>query len=172
MLWLKAKKEAQNMRQKTLSNWLKFIILGVGICGLVIYLLVVPMLGQTVAVAEDGAFDHLYWPWLVLIWVTALPVYAALAFGWIIAVNIGKDRSFSVENARLLKWISGLAAADAAFFFIGNLLYLFLGWSHPGVTLLSLVVVFVGVAISVAAAALSHLVMKAALLQEQEDLTI
>ena len=36
MLWLKAKKEAQNMRQKTLSNWLKFIILGVGLCGLVI----------------------------------------------------------------------------------------------------------------------------------------
>ena len=160
------------MRQKTLSNWLKFIILGVGLCGLVIYLLVVPMLGQTVAAAEDGLFDRLYWPWLVLIWVTALPCYAALAFGWIIAVNIGKDRSFSVENARLLKWISGLAAGDAAFFFLGNLLYLFLNWSHPGVTLLSLIVVFVGVAISVAAAALSHLVMKAALLQEQSDLTV
>ncbi len=160
------------MRQSTLSNWLKFIILGVGLCGLVIYLLVVPMLGQTVAAAENGLFDRLYWPWLVLIWVTALPCYAALAFGWIIAVNIGRDRSFSVENARLLKWISGLAAADAAFFFLGNLLYLFLGWSHPGVTLLSLIVVFVGVAISVAAAALSHLVMKAALLQEQSDLTV
>lgn len=160
------------MRQKTLSNWLKFIIVGVGLCGLVVYLLVVPMLGQTVAAAEDGLFDRLYWPWLVLIWVTALPIYAALAFGWIIAVNIGKDRSFSVENARLLKWISGLAAGDAAFFFIGNLLYLFLNWSHPGITLLSLVVVFVGVAISVAAAALSHLVMKAALLQEQSELTI
>ncbi|MBR3475517.1 MAG: DUF2975 domain-containing protein [Oscillospiraceae bacterium] len=160
------------MRQKALSNWLKFIIVGVGACGLVVYLLVVPMLGQTVAVAEDGVFDHLYWPWLVLIWVTALPIYAALAFGWIIAVNIGKDRSFSVENARLLKWISGLAAGDAAFFFIGNILYLFLDWSHPGVTLMSLIVVFVGVAISVAAAALSHLVMKAALLQEQQELTI
>ena len=98
------------MRQKTLSNWLKFILLGVGLCGLVIYLLVVPMLGQTVAAAEDGVFDHLYWPWLVFIWVTGLPCYAALAFGWIIASNIGKDRSFSVENARLLKWISGLAA--------------------------------------------------------------
>ena len=164
--------EEKAMRQKTLSNWLKFIILGVGICGLVIYLLVVPMLGQTVAIAENGLFDHLYWPWLVLIWVTALPVYAALAFGWVIASNIGKDRSFCVENARLLKWISGLAAGDAAFFFLGNILYLLLNWSHPGVTLLSMVVVFVGVAISVAAAALSHLVMKAHLLQEQEDLTI
>ena len=37
---------------------------------------------------------------------------------------------------------------------------------------MSLIVVFVGVAISVAAAALSHLVMKAALLQEQQELTI
>lgn len=160
------------MRQKTLSRWLKFIIAGVGVCGLVVYLLVVPMLGQTVAMAEDGMFDHLFWPWLVLIWVTALPCYAALAFGWIIAVNIGKDRSFCVENARLLKWISGLAAGDAAFFFLGNIIYLFLGWSHPGVTLFSLLVVFLGVAISVAAAAASHLVMKAALLQEQEELTI
>ena len=160
------------MRQKSLSNWLKFIVVGVGICGLVIYLMVVPMLGQTIAASEDGFYDRLYWPWLLLIWVTALPCYAALAFGWIIAVNIGRDRSFSVENARLLKWISGLAAGDAAFFFVGNILYLLLGWSHPGITLLCLIVVFVGVAISVAAAALSHLVMKAALLQEQSDLTV
>ena len=157
------------MRQKALAKWVKCSILGVGICGLVIYLLVVPMLGQTVAASEDGLFERLYWPWLVLIWVTGLPVYAALAFGWVIAANIGKDRSFSIENARLLKWISGLAAGDAAFFFLGNLLYLLLGWSHPGVMLLSLVAVFVGVAISVAAAALSHLVMKAALQQEERE---
>jgi hypothetical protein len=160
------------MKQKTLSNWLKFIVAGVGICGLVIYLLVIPMLGKTVAAADSGVFDRMYWPWLVLIWVTGLPVYAALAFGWIIASNIGKDRSFSVENARLLKWISCLAAGDAAFFFLGNLVYLLLDWSHPGVMLLSLIVIFVGVAISVAAAALSHLVMKAVLLQEQNELTI
>jgi hypothetical protein len=44
--------------------------------------------------------------------------------------------------------------------------------SHPGVTLLSLLIVFAGIAIAVAAAALSHLVHKAAALQEQSDLTI
>ena len=44
--------------------------------------------------------------------------------------------------------------------------------SHPGVTLLSLLVVFVGIAAAVAAAALSRLVKKAAALQEQSDLTI
>ena len=44
------------MRQKALSNWIKFIIIGVGVCGLVVYLMVVPMLGQTVAVEHPGGW--------------------------------------------------------------------------------------------------------------------
>ena len=44
--------------------------------------------------------------------------------------------------------------------------------NHPGVILYSLIVVFAGVAVSVASAALSHLVLKAALLQEESDLMV
>ena len=44
--------------------------------------------------------------------------------------------------------------------------------NHPGVVLASFGVVFVGIALSVAFAALSHLVKKAAALQEQSDWTI
>lgn len=44
--------------------------------------------------------------------------------------------------------------------------------SHPGVALFSLLVVFAGVAVAVASAVLSHLVQKAAVLQEQSDFTI
>ena len=44
--------------------------------------------------------------------------------------------------------------------------------SHPGVALASLLGVFAGVAVAIAAAALSHLVRKAAELQEQSDYTI
>ena len=75
-----------------------------------------------------------------------------------------------MDNARCLRTVSLLAALDAAYFFLGNLVLLFLNMSHPGVVLMSLLVVFAGVA--VAAAALSHLVRKAALLQEENDLTI
>ena len=92
--------------------------------------------------------------------------------GWKIAGSIGRDRSFSEENARRLGWVSMLAAGDAAFFFAGNVLLLFLNMSHPGVLLASLGVVFAGAAVSVTAAALSHLVKKAAILQEQSDWTI
>ena len=159
------------MEQKALSKWLKIIIIGVGICGLVGYFLVIPSFGQSLA-RQYPEFSGRYLPWLIFIWVTAIPCYIALFFGWKIAANIGADRSFSVENANLLKWISWLAAGDSIYFFAGNVTLLLLDMSHPGVVLASLLVVFAGVAITVAAAALSHLVRKAAALQEESDLTI
>lgn len=160
------------MKQTSLSKWLKFIILGVGICGIVVYAFVVPMMGQTIAAAEKGLFDYCYWPWLIFIWATGIPVYIALAFAWKIAGNIGADKSFSKSNAKLLKWISVFAASDAIFFFAGNVVLLFLNMNHPGIVLFSLVVVFAGIAVAIAAAVLSHLVIKAADLQEQSDWTI
>ncbi len=160
------------MRQISLSRWLKFIIVGVGICGLIVYGMVIPMLGQAIAVYEKGVFDYCYWPWLVFIWITGIPCYVAMVLAWKIACNIGADKSFTASNAKLLKWISVLALGDAAFFFIGNIVYLFLNMNHPGIVLFSLLVVFAGVAVAIASAALSHLVLKAEVLQEQSDWTI
>lgn len=160
------------MKQVALARWLKFIIIGVGICGLIIYGIVIPVFGQTVAFIEKGVYDYCFWPWLIFIWITAIPCYIVLFFSWKIACNIGNDKSFTVANANYLKWISILAAFDAAFFFVGNIVYLFLNMNHPGIVLFSLLVVFAGVAVAIASAALSHLVLKAEVLQEQSDWTI
>lgn len=159
------------MEQKTLSIWLKCVLIGVGLCGLVVYLLALPAYGGMLRDMYPE-FSNRYWPWLVFLWVTAIPCYGVLVLGWKIAGSIGKDRSFSEENARRLGWVSMLAAGDAGFFFAGNVLLLFLNMSHPGVLLASLGVVLAGAAVSVTAAALSHLVKKAAILQEQSDWTI
>ena len=159
------------MEQKTLSKWLKLILLGMGICGLAVYLMVVPSFGDSLC-SQYPEFTGRYWPWLIFIWVSGIPCYAVLVLGWRIAANIGRDASFSLENARFLRSIAVLAALDAAYVFLGNLAMLFLDMSHPGVVLLSLLVVFAGAAVAVAAGALSHLVRKAALLQEENDLTI
>ena len=159
------------MEQKTLSKWLKLILLGMGICGLAVYLAVVPSFGDSLR-SQYPEFAGRYWPWLIFIWVSGIPCYAVLVLGWRIAANIGRDASFSLENARFLRSIAVLAALDAAYVFLGNLAMLFLDMSHPGVVLLSLLVVFAGAAVAVAAGALSHLVQKAALLQEENDLTI
>lgn len=159
------------MKQTILSKWMKFIILGVGICGLVVYTLIIPMMGQTIA-AQNIEFDYFYWPWLIFIWATGIPCYIAIALAWKIAENIGTDKSFSLSNAKLLRWISVLAAGDGIFFFAGNIVFLFLNMNHPGIVLFSLIAVFAGFAVAVVSAILSHLVTKASALQEQSDWTI
>lgn len=159
------------MRQKSLSKWLKFILVGIGICLLVVLAYLIPDIGRGWA-EEYPEYGHCYYPWLIFIWVSGIPCFAVLVIGWQIASNIGLDKSFSMDNAQKLKIISVLAAADAGFFFVMNIIYMIINISHPGIALASLMVVFVGVAVSVVTAALSHLVRKAADLQEQSDFTI
>lgn len=159
------------MSQSALAKWLKAIIIEVGICGFVIYAFMIPECGRYFT-ALYPEFSHCYYPWLVFIWITGIPCYTVLVLAWKVAVNIQKDNSFSVANARLLKWVAVMALGDVTFFFIGNVVFWLLDMNHPGIVLASLLIVFIGVAVAVAAVALSHLVTKAAVLQEQTDLTI
>ena len=159
------------MKQKSLSKWLKAAIVLIGISGLVVYLFVIPSEGQALKYSNPE-FSNRYLPWLVFILLTGVPVYVALFFAWKVAENIGRNNSFSKENARYLKWISYLAAGDSVYFLLGNFILLLLNMSHPGVFLLAFTVIFLGEAISVAAACLSHLIQKAVDLQEESDLTI
>ena len=159
------------MEQKTFSKWLKGIIIGIGLCGVLFYAAVVPALADYM-LESYPEFSVAVLPWKFFIWCSGIPCFTVLFFAWRIVADIGLDRSFTDENAKRLKWISGLAAGDALFFFLGNILFLFLDMNHPGIVLTSFVIVFIGVAVAVAAAALSHLVTKAAALQEQSDLTI
>ena len=159
------------MKQKSLAKWLKLIIIVAVICGAFVYVFIIPWYGASIAAANPEMSDR-YVPWLVFLSVTAVPFLAVLAIGWLISADIGKDMSFTSVNAKRLKWICGIAAAAAVYLFAGNIVLLLLNMSHPGVVLLMLLPVFVAAAVSVAAAVLSHLVMKAAELKEQNDLTI
>ena len=159
------------MEQRGLAIWLRIILAGIGLCGLIVLFVVIPSFGESL-VYEYPEFSNRFWPWLIFLWAAGIPCFAVLILGWKIADNIGKDRSFSNANARYFKWIAYLAAGDGLFFFTGNLVLIFANMSHPGIALLSLMVVFAGTAAAVIAAVLSHLVRKAAALQEQSDLTI
>lgn len=159
------------MEQKALSSWLKGAIVCLAILGLFIFGFVIPAYGLSLTSAYPE-FAHCFWPWMILILLVAIPCYAALVIGWKIAAEIGRDRSFSADNARRMRTISNLAFGDVMLFFCGNVLLLVFNMSHPGVFLLSLLPDLFGVAIAVCAAALSHLIYKSAALQEDADLTI
>lgn len=159
------------MEQKHLSKWLKLILIGVGICGLIMYAFVIPMYGLSLR-TEYPEFSNRFWPWLIFLWVSGMPCFMVVYLSWKISTNIGKDLSFTEQNASLLKSISVLSGSDAGFFFVGNIVLLLLNMSHPGVVIASFAIVFVGVAVAVVSAVLSHLVKKASALQEQSDWTI
>ena len=159
------------MKQKSLSRWLRIIAAGMAIMGAVLYFAVFPVLGNDAA-RQYPEYSHCLYPWLIFLWLTAVPCYIVLALVWKIAGNIGRDNSFCKENAVMMKRISVLAAIDSAFFFSGNIVYWLIGFNHPSLLLASFFVVFIGVSFSVAAAVLSHLIFKAADIKEENELTI
>lgn len=159
------------MNQKGLANSLKAVIIGIGICGLIIYFYFVPIWAKAV-LSNAPAYKYCYIPWMFFLWITAIPCYLVLICAWRIAAEIGKDNLFSSINAKLLKYIAGLAAFDSVFLFAGSSIFYVLDMSDGILMLFTIVVVFAGVTVTVAAAALSHLVYKAAVLKEETDLTI
>ncbi len=159
------------MSQRGLANALKAVIVGVAVCGLIIYFYFLPVWGKAV-IHSVPSYEKCYVPWMLFLWATAIPCYLVLLCGWRISGEIGADRSFSARNARLLKYIAALAAFDSVLLFAGSGIFYVLGMSHGVMMLLCIVVSFAGVTVTVAAAALSHLVYKAAELEEESELTI
>ena len=90
------------MEQKTLSNWLKAAIVCLALFGLFVYGSVVPSYGQLLA-AQNPEYAHCFWPWMTLLILTAIPCYTSLVFGWQIASDIGRDKSFR-QLQRMVRW--------------------------------------------------------------------
>ena len=159
------------MRQKELSRWLRCVVVIGWIACLLLAGVVVPKLAADAAV-DLPEFAYLAMPCLAIFWLGMIPVILALWYAWRIFGEIGRDNSFCRENARRLRIISWLALADTILCVLSMIALLLLNALHPGVFLLMLLIAVIGAGLAVAAAALSHLTLKAALLQEENDLTV
>lgn len=159
------------MKRIELVKWLKLVIVFAGLIGAFLCLLIAPALGQDTALMYPE-FDYMYWPCLIFIWITAVPFYFALYHAWLICQEISKDNSFCIENAKRLQDISKLALSECILYLAAAVLLFILNLLHPSILLFTLFIIFVGISISIASAALSHLVEKAAELKKENELTI
>ena len=159
------------MSQKTLSILAKIIILLFAVLGIAFYVIAVPFGGRDI-LAGAPELQYCYIPWLIFMELMVIPDYLVLGFAWKIAESISRDRAFSMENSKRFKWISIISLITTVYFFTGNTVLLLLNMNHPTVYILSFVPVFIGASISAASAILSYLSRKAAVLQEESDLTI
>lgn len=159
------------MKSKTLALLLKIVVILAFVCGLFIFLIEIPALGQSfICVCPD--LQNWYWPWLIFAWLYSLPCFAVLIEVWCVSNYVKNETVFTLKTARVVKSGAVLLLADAAFLFIGNAALLLLNMSHPGVFILFAIAVVFECAAALSAAILSRYLTKASALQEESDGTL
>ncbi len=159
------------MSSKTLCGWVRVAAVAVAVCFLLLLGFIIPVLGSDITAAYPE-FKAWYLPWLAFLWAAALPCFVVLVFVWKVSAAIKNEEVFTLQTAKWIKNSAILLFCDVGFFFAGNVVFLLLGMSHPGVLLSSLLVEVLGIALALAAAVLARYITKAALLQEESDGTI
>jgi len=159
------------MSSKTLCNLVRAAVIAVIICGIAACGYILPSWGASIA-KDNPEFANCYLPWLIFLWVSAVPCFAILVLVWKVSTSIKREQVFTIQTARMVKIGAVLLFYDMGFFFIGNILLLLLNMSHPGILLLSFFVDVFGLSLAVLAAVLSRYLTKAAVLQEEADNTI
>lgn len=159
------------MTHDKFARLLKLVIVGTVIIGILICVLLIPYLGNYM-VQQYPEYEYAKLPWMIFIYMSGMPCFLAMGLSWKITCNIGKDNSFCRENAKLFSIFSKLALVDTIFFFVVSVIFEFAGLNHPGILLFSFLIVFFGLAVYICTGALSYLISKATILQEDNDLTI
>lgn len=147
------------MKQRELSVWLRAIVLIFFLLGTALFFVILPLTARQ-QVVDHPRLMEIYWPGLVFLWFTAIPVYLILGAAWRIFADIGQDNSYCPKNAARLKFISQLSLAEGVLYMVALILLVALDFANTGVILLCVFVVVIGVAFSVATASLSHIVEK------------
>ncbi|MCI8714416.1 MAG: DUF2975 domain-containing protein [Oscillospiraceae bacterium] len=151
-----------------LVRTLKGVIIFLAVMAAVCYLVIFPQ-----RVQEAGGMYDMEWivtPGIAAVSLSAIPVAIALALFWRICTEIGRDNSFCRRNARWLSGIGFCALLDTGYCAVGTVTIELLVGSP--IWILGMGVCMVGLAIALAAFLLSHLVLKAAELKDENDLTI
>ena len=159
------------MKAKHFSFMMKFIIIALAVFGAVFYALVPNLVGFMAELLHFTVHGVCY-PWTIVILLTAIPCYAVLVLAWLMANTVKKETQFSHKNADRLKKMAICALADGVFFLLANLWLWIEGLNISAVVILSVLVLLVAIAFAAVATVLAGMVEKAAVLQEESDLTI
>jgi len=156
------------MSSKTLCYLIRFAVIATAACAFVIALFIIPSWGSSL-VEANPEFAGWYIPWLVFIWAASIPCFTILIFIWKVSGAIKCEEVFMLKTAKWIKTSAVFLFADAGFFFVGNVIFLLLNMSHPGILLLSMLGDIFAIALALLAAVLSRYITKAAELQEVSE---
>ena len=158
------------MNEKLLSALTRIAILIIGICGLLSCFLWIPIS------MGNGTLQNLPWKsssfliQYVFHWIVSLPCFVLLFFAWRIASNMNNGRLFLEKNALYVSYAFMILVIDIIVFLIGNIVFAILGWSNWIV--LHILIAVTGLVVSIFMYILSKYLIRAAILQEECDLTV
>lgn len=156
------------MRRVGLVRTLKGTIIFLAIMAAFCYMVVFPQ--RILEGRQNPDTAWLVTPGIIAVSFSAIPIAIALVLFWKICTEIGRDNSFCHKNASRLTGIGFCALVDTGYCAVGTVTLEILVGSP--VWVLGLMVCTVGLSIALAAFLLSHLVLKAADLKAENDLTI
>ena len=159
------------MEKKETGKWLKVIIMAAALISLVLTGIIAPLLGKE-ALITNPELSYLYWPSLIFIWITAIPLFVSLYLFYLISKEIMRDNPFHEKNSARLKLVSRLALLESGLYLIALITLMFLGAFHISLLLIIIFVMFIGLAMAVITAILAHLVDKARRIEAENELTI
>ena len=158
------------MKRIGLVRTLKGTILFLTVMAAFFYIVAFPQRILELGEQLDAGVSWLVTPGIIAISLSAVPIAIALVLFWKICTEIGRDNSFCHQNARWLSGIGVCALIDTGYCAIGTVTLEIIAGSP--IWLLGTAVCMVGLAIALAAFLLSHLVLKAADMKDENDLTI
>lgn len=165
------------MQQKTLVSWLKAILILFAILLAALLFAVIPVAGmRAVTSMPDASF--LFWPCLILVWIFGTPIFLMLVEAWKVCERIHNGQPFCADNAHSFVVLCQYALVACGILLIGNIALAIVSTVtglavYPlAIPIFSMLLIFVGLAVAVAAATLSHLIYKASDINEENQLTI
>ena len=165
------------MKSQMASGLILMILACIGVFGLAFLLGILPaMLRMILEFTLDGEFGTTYftklYAWEGFFWAAAVPCYLALLFAVRVAHRMGRGQAFSRATALDINRFALCALVDACLVLAANVVFLFLGLSYPFIFMFFILVELFGVAIFILFRVLAAYVLKAAALQEEQELTV
>lgn len=153
------------MKTDKLSVLLKGGIIVFGICGLLMCVLWYP---YTVSLTAENSVEK--WIQLIFYWLVSIPCFVILVFAWRITGSIKTDEVFTKKTAKCIKLCMFILFMDVCVFFIGNVVFMILGWSK--LAFVNLMLAAIGLVVTSVLLVACHYVEKGANLQEEVEGTI
>lgn len=154
------------MRQKRISYWLRGIALVLGVMG-VVFFGALTRYGFLLRAEGDPL-----WGWVVTSWYIAVCCYLILFEFWRVSTQIGRNNSFSAENAASFHRM-GLCGIAGAVGFAARIAFLFaVGAADAGRVLLVAGELLLALIFTVLCEALARLVRCAYEMKQENELTI